>query len=270
MANEDAKERIEVLYLGHERLRGADGKLHGKSYGPWRSTSHSRKAKSAKRPLTHSVEDTIDQEQCLEGFDGVISQKGSVRKEIASRPSRDTSSTLLRKIMGWRRNEGQGVRYMPSRTTKPTASCTTGRTTPSRCPMMTTMRRRTSWSSGRSYPPRRHCEGWPLLDRWRRSTSLKRRSGTSTTSRRPTMRVRCCPSRSTSLGKRAKSWSGRGGSSAEPPSRADAAHAAADAVRCYRRRRRRPIPRRRATPGHLDDEVGESNWWAADIRKRPF
>ena len=62
--------------------RGADGKLHGKSYGPWRSTSHSRKAKSAKETLTHSVEDTsIDQEQCLEGFDEVISQKGSVRKE---------------------------------------------------------------------------------------------------------------------------------------------------------------------------------------------
>ena len=107
VANEDAKERIEVLARDTNVYRGADGKFHGKSYGPWRSTSHSRKAKSAKETLTHSVEDTIDQKQCLEGFDEVSSQKGSVRKENRLKAfEKDTSWTLLKKIMGWRRNAG--------------------------------------------------------------------------------------------------------------------------------------------------------------------
>ena len=70
VANLDVKDRIEALASDANVYRGTDGKLHGRSHGPWRSTSHAV-------PRSENT----DLEQCLEGFDEVASHKSSARKE---------------------------------------------------------------------------------------------------------------------------------------------------------------------------------------------
>ena len=83
VANEDAKERIEVLASDTNVYRGADGKLHGKSYGPWRSTSHSRKAKSAKETLTHSSRTRSTRSSAWKGLTKSARRKGPSAKKTA-------------------------------------------------------------------------------------------------------------------------------------------------------------------------------------------
>ena len=94
-ANEDARQRIERLASDANVYRGADGKLHGRSSGPWRGLTHQRE--SVMHGGASLPKDEFD-EQCLDGFE-VSSEVGSSHKlSKRSEPARRSSMMVLKRV----------------------------------------------------------------------------------------------------------------------------------------------------------------------------